>query len=228
MAKKKQQVAKAINVQDRIVELRRVRAGDLLPNPENWRTHGDDQMDALNGVLSEVGIADAVLAFPADGLGPDGDFSNLMLFDGHARTENNPDQVWPVLVTDLTVDEARRMLVSVDPISAMAGTNQQLLTELIDNIAELRDAHQARLQQMTTQYRASVLEHEADQDSMPDKSPQQSESPVPSEIKEQTQQRQMVPLSIVLNRDEFAAWSAYREGMGLNDKQALLKLLGYE
>jgi hypothetical protein len=72
MAKKK---PASTELRDRIVELRRVRAGDLQPNPENWRTHGDDQMEALSGILGEVGIADAVLAFPADGLGPDGDFS---------------------------------------------------------------------------------------------------------------------------------------------------------
>jgi len=145
MAKKKQQVAKSINVQDRIVELRRIRAGDLLPNPENWRTHGDDQMAALNGVLSEVGIADAVLAFPADGLGPDGDFSKLMLFDGHARTENNPDQVWPVLVTDLTTDEARLMLAVIDPLAAMAGADDQRLEELLASIETENEALQAML-----------------------------------------------------------------------------------
>jgi hypothetical protein len=111
-------------LEDRIVELRRVRAGDLLPNPENWRTHGDDQMAALDGILGEVGIADAVLAFPADGLGPDGDSSKLMLFDGHARTERDPDQLWPVIVTDLTLDEARKMLAVTDPLAAMAGANE--------------------------------------------------------------------------------------------------------
>ena len=144
---KKQAAKKSASseLKDRIVELRRIRAGDLLPNPENWRTHGDDQMAALNGVLSEVGIADAVLAFPADGLGPDGDFSKLMLFDGHARTENNPDQVWPVLVTDLTTDEARLMLAVIDPLAAMAGADDQRLEELLASIETENEALQAML-----------------------------------------------------------------------------------
>jgi hypothetical protein len=30
-------------IRDRIIELRRVRAGDLLPNPKNWRRHPDVQ-----------------------------------------------------------------------------------------------------------------------------------------------------------------------------------------
>jgi hypothetical protein len=118
-------------LRDRIVEMRRVRAGDLQPNPENWRTHGEEQLAALSGILGEVGIADAVLAFPADGLGPDGDFSKLMLFDGHARIERDPDQLWPVIVTDLTLDEARLMLATTDPLAAMAGTDQAKLTSLV-------------------------------------------------------------------------------------------------
>jgi hypothetical protein len=44
-----------MNVRDRVKELRRVRAGDLIPNERNWRTHPDRQKDALRGVLAEVG-----------------------------------------------------------------------------------------------------------------------------------------------------------------------------
>jgi hypothetical protein len=132
-------------LEDRIVELRRVRAGDLLPNPENWRTHGDDQMAALDGILGEVGIADAVLAFPADGLGPDGDSSKLMLFDGHARTERDPEQLWPVIVTDLTLDEARLMLAVTDPLAAMAGANEARLNELLGNVEADNEALQVML-----------------------------------------------------------------------------------
>jgi DNA modification methylase len=137
MAKKRaaKQAPAKTGLKDRIVEMRRVRAGDLLPNPENWRTHGEEQLAALSGILGEVGIADAVLAFPADGLGPDGDFSKLMLFDGHARIERDPDQLWPVIVTDLTLDEARLMLATTDPLAAMAGTDQAALQGLLGSIS---------------------------------------------------------------------------------------------
>ena len=43
------------NIRDRIKELRRVRAGNLVPNPRNWRTHPRAQQDALRGVLAEIG-----------------------------------------------------------------------------------------------------------------------------------------------------------------------------
>jgi len=67
-----------VAIKDRIRELRRVRARDLLPNPKNWRIHPRAQADALRGLLAEVGYADALLVREL----PDG---QLMLIDGHLR-----------------------------------------------------------------------------------------------------------------------------------------------
>jgi hypothetical protein len=44
-----------MRVRDRIVELRRVRAGDLRPHPKNWRTHPKHQQEALRGILASCG-----------------------------------------------------------------------------------------------------------------------------------------------------------------------------
>ena len=44
-----------MQIRDRIVELRRVRAKDLIPHPRNWRTHPKRQQEALRGILAEVG-----------------------------------------------------------------------------------------------------------------------------------------------------------------------------
>jgi hypothetical protein len=43
-------------IRDRIKELRRVRARDLLANPKNWRVHPKAQTAALRGLLGEVGL----------------------------------------------------------------------------------------------------------------------------------------------------------------------------
>ena len=40
-----------MTVRNRIKELRYVRAGDLIPNPKNWRKHPKPQRDALQAVL---------------------------------------------------------------------------------------------------------------------------------------------------------------------------------
>jgi len=51
-----------MKIRDRIKELRRVKASELAPNPKNWRTHPQEQQDALRGVLAEIGYADALIA----------------------------------------------------------------------------------------------------------------------------------------------------------------------
>jgi len=115
-----------LKIRDRIKELRRVKASDLLPNPRNWRMHPQQQQDAMRGVLSEVGIADAVLAYEtADG---------LMLIDGHLRADVAPDVEWPVLVLDVTPAEADILLATHDPLTAMADTDATHLDALLREV----------------------------------------------------------------------------------------------
>ena len=83
-----------MEIRDRVLELRRVQARELLPNPKNWRRHPKVQADALRGLLDEIGIADALLAREL----PDG---RLQLIDGHLRAETMPDEEVPVLILDL-------------------------------------------------------------------------------------------------------------------------------
>ncbi len=114
-------------IRDRIKELRRVRAGDLKPNPRNWRTHPLGQIDALRDVLTEIGYADALLARET----PDG---SLELIDGHARQSLDPDQTVPVLVLDLDDAEARKLITVLDPLAGMAETNAAALKSLLAEI----------------------------------------------------------------------------------------------
>ena len=102
-----------MQIRDRIKELRRVPVSKLRPHPRNWRTHPDAQRDALRGVLAEVGYADALLARElADG--------SLQLIDGHLRAETTPEAVVPVLVLDVDEAEADKILLTHDPLAAMA------------------------------------------------------------------------------------------------------------
>jgi len=116
-----------MSIRDRIKELRRVRAGDLVPSPDNWRTHPQSQQDALRGVLSEVGYADALLAREL----PDG---SLGLLDGHCRRDLDPEQVVPVLVLDLDEAEGRKLMLTLDPLAAMAGANAEALDALLREV----------------------------------------------------------------------------------------------
>ena|ERR1039458_9099193 len=51
----------SLKIRDRIVEMRRVPACDLVPHPSNFRRHPEAQMKALKGVLGEIGFAGAIL-----------------------------------------------------------------------------------------------------------------------------------------------------------------------
>ena len=124
-----------MSFRDRIKELRRVRAGDLLPNPRNWRTHPKRQRDALEGILREIGYADALLARETP--------AGLQLVDGHLRAELTPDQEVPVLILDLTEEEADKLLASLDPLAAMAGQDDAMLRELLAGIETESEALQA-------------------------------------------------------------------------------------
>ena len=116
-----------MKIRDRIKELRRVRAAELRPHPQNWRLHPAAQQDALRGVLAEIGYADALLARQL----PDG---SLELIDGHLRAETTPDVEVPVLILDLDAEEAAKLLALHDPLAAMAETNEGLLAELLQHV----------------------------------------------------------------------------------------------
>jgi DNA modification methylase len=114
-------------IRDRIKELRRVRASELVPNPKNWRRHPKEQAAALRGLLSEIGYADALLARELD----DG---RLMLIDGHLRAETTKKATVPVLVLDVTEDEADKLLLTLDPLAAMALADQPGVAALLETV----------------------------------------------------------------------------------------------
>ena len=112
---------------NRIVGLETIPAGDLLEHPKNWRVHPEKQRSALLAALDTIGIADAVLAYKSER--NDG---KLTLIDGHLRRDLM-DTI-PVLVTDLTDDEADVLLASHDVLTTMAQRDEEILGELLDGI----------------------------------------------------------------------------------------------
>lgn len=116
-----------MNIRDRIKELRRVPANELRPNPKNWRTHPEKQLNAIRGVLAEVGFAGAELARELD----DG---TLELIDGHARAEVAGTAEVPVLVLDVNEAEANKILATFDPIGAMAESDAAKLDSVLREV----------------------------------------------------------------------------------------------
>jgi hypothetical protein len=111
---------------DRIKELRRVPAGDLLPSPKNWRRHPASQRAALQAILKEVGWADALIARQEG--------EKLVLIDGHLRADLDPAQQVPVLVLDVTEEEGDKILATLDPLAALAETDDEAMRALLESV----------------------------------------------------------------------------------------------
>lgn len=116
-----------MNLRDRVVELRRVPAGSLLHNPKNWRTHPKAQREVLKGLYSELGFVDPIIARKL----PTGE---LMILDGHLRREElDAGQDVPVVVVDLSEEEAAKFLATADPLTQLAGQDDSKLIALLDD-----------------------------------------------------------------------------------------------
>lgn len=107
------------NIRDRIVEHIKVRAKDLVPNDHNFRKHPLRQRQALAASFQEIGFARSVLAYRT----PEG---KLKLIDGHLRTEMDPEMEVTVEVLDVNEEEANKLLLTIDPIGALAQTDHQI------------------------------------------------------------------------------------------------------
>lgn len=110
-----------IKFRNRVKELRMVRAGDLIPDENNWRRHGEKQQRMLERELERVGFAGAVLVRET----PQG----LKLIDGHLRAGVSVDAIIPALVTDVDEREAAELLMTFDAIGGMAEADFEKLRE---------------------------------------------------------------------------------------------------
>jgi len=144
-------------IKDRIRDLRRIPAGELRANPQNWRLHPESQRSALQGVLKEIGFVDAVIAREVQG--------KLELLDGHLRADLAADMEVPVLVVDLNDDEAAKVLATFDPLGTMAVPDDEALKKLLEHVdvdenAELRklltDLQDAALAEVEEEQEAPV------------------------------------------------------------------------
>jgi DNA modification methylase len=120
----------------RIVGYGSVDPRELTANPANWRTHPDNQRDALHGVLDEVGWVAEILVNQRTGF----------VVDGHLRVASavaHGEALVPVRYVDLDDAEERLVLATLDPLSALATRSDEQLTALLDGLqptsAALRD-----------------------------------------------------------------------------------------
>ncbi len=105
----------------------------LLANPANWRLHPKEQQEALAGVLSEVGWVQDIIVNRRSGHVVDGHLRISLALREAARSV-------PVVYVDLDPAEEALILATLDPLAAMATTDEAKLAELLADITLPDDA----------------------------------------------------------------------------------------
>lgn len=114
--------------QNRIVGYGEEAPDQLLANPQNWRIHPTPQQDQLGGVLKTVGVVQNIIVNRRTGF----------LVDGHLRVQlalrtNQPSI--PVTYVDLDESEEALILATLDPLAALAATDQEQLDALLASVS---------------------------------------------------------------------------------------------
>lgn len=148
MAKKQKQ--QAGEWRNRIVRTGTAPASEFKANERNWRVHPKAQRDALKGVLSEVGWVTGVITNVTTG----------NVIDGHARIEEalklGDETPVPFVEVELSEDEEMKILATLDPLSAMAGSDKEQLDALL---REVETADAAVMQMLDDLAKANGLDY---------------------------------------------------------------------
>lgn len=118
----------ATSWRNRIVGHAEVAPAELVPNPANWRSHPPEQQRALAGALGEVGWVAQVLVNRTPG----------HIVDGHLRVElarARNEATVPVTYVELSEEEERLVLASLDPLAAMAEAEKDALAALLAGLS---------------------------------------------------------------------------------------------
>jgi hypothetical protein len=124
---------------NRIVGEGTMAAGQFLANPSNWRTHGIEQDAQLSSILNDVGFVAPVIVNKRTNAEWGKDRNIETLVDGHLRVKaalsRGDDTPVPYIYVDLSPEEERRVLLTFDPIGAMAGKDDELMKSLMTEVA---------------------------------------------------------------------------------------------
>jgi hypothetical protein len=130
-------------VKNRVVGLKKVKASDIQPHPLNAKLHPQDQRNVMQGLLEELGMADALTVREL----PDGKYE---LLDGHMRQSMLGDQEVSVLVVDLNDEEAAAFLMTFDMTKLMAKRDDERVNALLDRVTAEDGAVRQMLESMAS------------------------------------------------------------------------------
>lgn len=118
----------SINWKSRIVESGTIKAGQVAPNPFNFRVHSMFQQTALKDALERVGYIRNILINRRTGNLIDGHLRVMLALSESEEIELGVDYV------DLSEDEERLALATLDPLAGLAATDKAMFAELVAGI----------------------------------------------------------------------------------------------
>jgi DNA modification methylase len=126
-----------------------LKVAEAVANPLNFRVHPAHQSAALAASLDEVGWVQQVVVNTTTG----------NLIDGHLRLElarGRGERELPCLFVELSEEEERLVLASLDPIGAMASADQTRLAELLASVQSQDEQVRGLLEQIARQERVEL------------------------------------------------------------------------
>lgn len=142
----------------------------LDDNPSNWRRHPEGQLKALSAVLAdpEIGWAGVLLYNETTG----------HLIDGHARKEaaiKRGDKAVPVVMGKWTEAAEKKILLTLDPLAAMAEADPGILRSLMEAVDLDSDELEALLDDLGDTLKAADLAETQGKEITEDEAPAESE-----------------------------------------------------
>ena len=139
-------------IRNRIIGSGEKPASQFQANPANWRIHPKAQQEAIDAVLDSVGWVGRVLENQRTG----------HLIDGHLRImqalKRGDETPVPFDLVDLDPAEEALVLASIDPIAAMATTDKEKLTEVLNSVASDDQSVAQLLQTIGKEHRIAIGE----------------------------------------------------------------------
>jgi hypothetical protein len=135
---------------NRIVADGQADPASLTDNPNNWRVHPKIQRATVEDSLDKIGWIQKPIINRTSG----------HLIDGHLRVASaiaRGETLIPVCYVELTPDEEKAALASLDPMSAMAVMDGEKLTELLQNLEFGGGALDAMFDELREQAEGSTL-----------------------------------------------------------------------
>ena len=226
-------------LKNRIIESGEESVKDLVPNAANWRLHPVRQKAATKEAIAHVGWVERVLVNLRTGdEWPEGERGVKTLVDGYMRLGiaiDSGEKTVPADYVDLSPMEEAYVLATLDPLGALAQTDQDALIALTGQLDQTTKSVRAALRAAGIDSR-STLTMLAEQSAQGaagsagggESGQGEGKSKViePGNGNKTPKKPEKYPLAIVLSKQDLTLWQGYKERVGINaDTPAFLDLL---